>query len=205
MTAPGRRTGRRPGDSGAREAILAAARESFGTAGFRGTTVRAVARAAGVDPALVAYYFGSKDGLFTAAMELPVDPAVLVPRLLSAGFDGLGERVVRTFLTVWDGTPGQGPLLALLRSAVSDERAAGTLRDFLTSAVLGPLAEAAGGPDARLRASLCASQMVGLAVSRYVVQLEPLASADADVLAPLIGAAVDGYLRPALAGPPPPA
>ncbi len=193
MTAP-RRTGRRPGDSGAREAILREARQSFGSAGFSGTTIRGVARAAGVDPALVHHYFGTKDELFAASLELPFDPSVVVPALLAEGLDGLGERVVRTFLGAWDATPGQGPLLALLRSAVSDERAAQSLREFVTRVVLVPLARAAGPDGAELRASLAASQVVGLAVARYVVRLEPLASASADELAPLIGPTLDRYL-----------
>ena len=192
----GRRTGRRPGDSGAREAILSAARHSFGTGGFSGTTIRGVARAAGVDPALVHHYFGTKDELFAAALELPFDPTVLVARLLAGGLDGLGERLARAFLDIWDATPGQGPMLALLRSAVSDERAACSLRDFLTRVVLGPLAAASPAEDAPLRASLAASQMVGLAVARYVVRLEPLASAPPSVLAPLVGATLDRYLSP---------
>ena len=195
MTAP-RRTGRRTGASGTREAILREARASFGAAGFSGTSIRGVARAAGVDPALVHHYFGTKDELFAASLELPLDPSVVVPALLAEGLDGLGERVVRTFLGVWDATPGQGPLLALLRSAVSDERAAQSLRDFVQRAVLGPLARAAGPERADLRASLAASQVVGLAVARYVLRLEPLASATPDELAPLVGATLDRYLSP---------
>jgi AcrR family transcriptional regulator len=194
VTAP-RRTGRRPGDSGAREAILREARQSFGSAGFSGTTIRGVARAAGVDPALVHHYFGTKGELFAASLELPFDPSVVVPALLAEGMDGLGERVVRTFLGAWDASPGQGPLLALLRSAVSDETAAQSLRDFLTRVVLRPLAHAAGPERAELRASLAASQVVGLAMARYVVRLEPLASATPDELGPLVGATLDRYLR----------
>jgi AcrR family transcriptional regulator len=198
LSAP-RRGGRRPGDSGTREAILAAARESFGTLGYAGTTIRGIARAAGVDPALVHHFFGSKDGLFAAALELPFDPATVVAGLLADGVDGLGERVVRTFLGIWDATPGQGPMLALLRSAVAAEGAANTLRDFLTRAVLTPLAAAADGEDdAELRATLAASQMLGIAVARYVVRLEPLASAPADLLAPMVGPALDRYLTAAL-------
>jgi AcrR family transcriptional regulator len=189
------RTGRRPGDSGAREAILDAARRSFGTAGYGGTTIRGVAREAGVDPALVHHYFGSKADLFAAALELPVDPTVFVPQLLAGGLDGLGERLVRFFFSVWDGLPGQGPMLALLRSAVTDEQAAASLRAFLTEVVLGPLARAAGGGGADLRASLCATQMVGLAFGRYVLKLDPLASAGPDVLGPAIGPTLDRYLR----------
>jgi AcrR family transcriptional regulator len=194
VTAP-RRTGRRPGDSGAREAILREARQRFGSAGFSGTTIRGVARAAGVDPALVHHYFGTKDELFAASLELPFDPSVVVPALLAEGMDRLGERVVRVLLGAWDATPGQGPLLALLRSAVSDERAAQSLRDFLTRVVLGPLARAAGPDRAELRASLAASQVVGLAMARYVVRLEPLASATPDELAPMVGPMLDRYLQ----------
>ena len=195
MTAP-RRTGRRPGDSGAREAILREARQSFGSAGFSGTTIRGVARAAGVDPALVHHYFGTKGELFAASLELPFDPTVVVPALLAEGMDGLGERVVRTFLGIWDATPGQGPLLALIRSAASDETAAQSLRDFVTRVVIGPLARAVGVEDAELRASMAASQVVGLAMARYVIRLEPLASASVDELAPRIGATLDRYLQP---------
>ena len=192
-----RPAGRRPGDSRAREDILAAARHAFGTVGFAAATVRGIARSADVDPALVHHYFGSKDRLFAAALELPVDPGQVVPQLVSAGLDGLGERLVRTFLGVWDASPGQGPMLALLRSAVSDPTAARSLRDFITRVVLEPLARAAGGDDtAALRASLAASQLLGLAVARYVVGLEPLASAPADELAPRVGAVLDLHLRP---------
>lgn len=188
------RGGRRRGESGTREAILAAARESFGSAGFSGTTIRGVARTAGVDPALVHHFFGNKEALFGAAMELPFDPAVVVADLLAGGLEGLGERVVRAFLAVWDGTPGQGPMLALLRSAVTDEQAAGSLRAFLSRVLLTPLAQAAADDDPELRANLAASQMIGLAVARYVVQLEPLASAGCDDLARALGPTLDRYL-----------
>ncbi|CAA9340278.1 MAG: Transcriptional regulator, AcrR family [uncultured Nocardioidaceae bacterium] len=196
----GRRTGRRPGDSGAREAILTAARHAFGTVGYGGATIRGIARAAAVDPALVHHYFATKEQLFVAALELPVDPTEVVPRLVEEGRDGLGERLARTFLGVWDATPGQGPMLALLRSAVSDPAAAQSFRDFLTRVVLEPLARACGPSEtAPLRASLAASQLLGAAMARYVVGLEPLASSTVDELAPRLGAALDVHL----AGPEP--
>ena len=188
------RTGRRPGESGTREAILRAARESFGASGYAGTTIRGVAREAGVDPALVHRFYGSKESLFAATLDLPADPSVILPALLGEGLDGLGERVVRTFLTLWDGTPGQGPMLALIRSAAADESAAALLRDFLTRVAMGPLAKAAGGDSPELRATLVASQMLGLAVSRYVLRLEPLASTPADELARHLGPTLDRYL-----------
>ncbi len=127
-------------------------------------------------------------------MELPVDPAVLVPALLAEGTDGLGERLVRMFLGVWDATPGQAPMLALVRSAAAHEQAAALLREFITDAVLGPLARAAAPDRPQLRATLVASQMMGLAMARYVVRVDPLATADADTLAPLIGPSLQRYL-----------
>ena len=195
------RGGRRPGPSGTRAAVLAAAREAFGMQGYGATSVRAVARAAGVDPSLVLHFFGSKDGLFAAAIEWPVDPDVVVAELLAGGADGLGERIVRTFLAIWDASPGQGPMLAMLRSAVSHEDAAGMLRELLLRVLLRPHAVGAGGNDPDLRAALLASQVVGLAITRYVLRLEPLRSASADQLAPLLGPTLQGYLTGALTGP----
>lgn len=188
------RLGRRPGDSGTREAILAAAKEAFGSQGYGATSVRAVARVAGVDPSLVLHFFGSKDGLFEAALALPVDPGALVAAVLEGDRDGLGERVVRAFLGVWDATPGQGPMLAMLRSAVSHEDSAAMLRQLLLRVILRPVAQGAGAPDPDLRAALLASQVVGLAVTRYVLRLEPVASASADLLAGLVGPTLQRYL-----------
>jgi AcrR family transcriptional regulator len=171
------RTGRRPGGGDTRADILAAARASFADKGYDGTSLRSVARAAGVDPALVHRFFDGKPGLFAAAMDLPADPGTLVRGMLDAGLDGLGERIVRTFLGVWDSPPAQERLVALLRAGVSGAEAGAVLRGFLTEAVLEPVAEATGRADGRLRASLVGSQLVGLAVARYVLRLEPLASA----------------------------
>ena len=190
------RGGRRPGDSGTREAILAAARASFAADGFRGTTIRGVARAAAVDPALVHHFFGTKDGLFAAAMELPFDPSALLPTVLGDTLDGAGERIARTFLTVWDATPEQAPMLNLLRSALEHQAAADMLREFLTSVVLRALAERMTGPDAELRASLVAAHVIGIAVARYSLRLEPVAGADVDTLARLVGPALERYLSP---------
>jgi len=190
--------GRRTGDSGTRAAILAAAREAFGAQGYGATSVRAVARTAQVDPSLVLHFFGSKDGLFEAVLALPIDPATVVAGLLAEGSDGLGERVVRTFLAVWDGSPGQGPMLAMLRSAVSHEDSAAMLRDLLLRVILRPLAVGAGGDHPDRRAALLASQVVGLAMTRYVLRMEPVASAPADELAPLIGPTLQRYLTGAL-------
>jgi len=187
-------TGRRPGASGTRDTILAAAKEAFATQGYTATSLRGIARTAGVDPALVTHFFGGKDGLFEAALALPVDPGALVEGLLAGGTTGLGERIVRTFLLVWDSTPGQGPMLAMLRSAVSHEDSADKLRELLLRVLLRPLAGGAGGDDPDRRAALLASQVVGLAMTRYVLRLEPIASASADELAPVMGNTLQRYL-----------
>jgi AcrR family transcriptional regulator len=190
----GQPAGRRPGESGTREAILAAAKEAFATQGYAATSLRSVARTAGVDPSLVTHFFGSKDGLFEAAIALPVEPGALVDGLLAGGVGSLGERIVRTFLLVWDSTPGQGPMLAMLRSAVSHEDSAAQLRDLLLRVILRPLAHGAGGDQPDRRAALLASQVVGLAMTRYVLKLEPIASASPDQLAPVMGKTLQRYL-----------
>ncbi|TCB97977.1 TetR/AcrR family transcriptional regulator [Micromonospora zingiberis] len=190
-----RRTGRRPGNPATREAILDAARATFGQRGFDGSTIRAIASAAGVDPALVHHYFGSKDQLFLAAMQAPVDPRELLPTVLAGDRAGLGERLVRTFLSIWDSPAGTAGI-ALLRSAVSNEWTARLLRDFLTTQVLRRILDHLDVDPAELplRGSLVASQLIGLAMMRHVVRLEPIASAAPDVLVAAIAPTVQRYL-----------
>jgi AcrR family transcriptional regulator len=220
----GRRAGRRAGESGTREAILAAARAQFAGHGYDGATIRAIAAAAGVDPALVHHFYGSKEQLFAAAMQLPVIPSeVLTAALAAAGRDGaasLGQQLVRTALGMWESEEVRSPFLGLLRSAVTSERAAAMLREFITEAILGPVARAAAagaeagagadraaaggsagaavtgqaqaGPE--FRAAIAASQMLGLALARYVLALGPVAAASPDELAAVIGPTLDRYL-----------
>jgi AcrR family transcriptional regulator len=133
------RTGRRPGESGAREAILDAARRAFSEHGYEGATIRGIAARAGVDPALVHHFYGSKEQLFATAMELPFRPSEIIPTLLEGGPDGLGERILRLFLPIWD-EPGVSPFVALIRSASSNQRAAAMLRKFMSQEVIGRLA-----------------------------------------------------------------
>jgi AcrR family transcriptional regulator len=187
------RTGRRPGAGGTREKILAAARADFTEVGFEGATIRGIAGGAAVDPALVLHYFGSKAGVFRAAVEFPVDPAEFIPRLLEPGLDGLGERLVTFFLATWD-SPAGSPLLALIRSVVTNETAAALLRDFVSREVLARLAEAIELDQPQLRASLAASQLIGLAMVRYVVRVEPLASAPPAEVARWLGPTLQRYL-----------
>jgi AcrR family transcriptional regulator len=188
------RTGRRPGVSGSREAILDAARRVFAEHGYQHATIRGVAELAGVDPALVHHYFGKKQELFVAAVRLPVNPVEQLAVVLAEDPDLVGERLVGTFLSIWDNAADRSPLLALVRSAVGDEDAAAMLREFITEEVLGQIARRLGSPDARLRATLVGSQLVGLIMARYIIRVEPLASAPAAQVAAAVGPTVQRYL-----------
>ncbi|SCL37346.1 transcriptional regulator, TetR family [Micromonospora rhizosphaerae] len=190
-----RRTGRRPGKPETREAILAAARTAFAERGFDAASIRAIAAAADVDPALVHHYFGSKDQLFLAAMEAPIDPREVLPKVLAGDREGIGERLVRAFLGVWD-SPAGAAGVGLLRSAVSNEWTARLLREFLTTQVLRRVLDQLEVDPAELplRGSLVASQLMGLAMMRHVVRLEPVASAAPETLVAAIGPTVQRYL-----------
>ncbi|HEY0637019.1 MAG TPA: TetR family transcriptional regulator [Pseudonocardiaceae bacterium] len=192
-TGGGRRKGRRPAGEDTRAALLEAARQVFVEQGYDGATVRSIAAIAGVDAAMVNHWFGGKEALFAAAMRIPVDPTALVDELLGPGPDGLGERIVRRFLGVWDATSG-GALIAMLRSVSSHEPAARMMREFITRVLFGRLVALLGADRPELRAALCGSQIVGLAMVRYVIRLEPLASADVDTVAAAVGPNLQRYL-----------
>jgi AcrR family transcriptional regulator len=195
-----RRTGRRPGKQDTREAILTAARATFAERGFDAASIRTIASAAGVDPALVHHYFGTKEELFRATVAIPFDPAELVPAVLAGGAAGVGERMVRTVLSVWD-SPVGGAAAALLRSAMSNEWTARLLREFLATQVLRRVLDHLGLDPAEraLRGSLVATQIAGLAMMRYVIRLEPVASAEPETLVAAIGPTVQRYLTGDLA------
>ena len=185
----------RPADGGdRRQAILDAARQQFAEKGFAAASVRAIARQADVDPALVHHYFGSKEQVFVAAMELPFDPAERLPQVLAGDPDLLGERLVRLFLGVWGDPAFRTPMLGLVRSAFTSEQGATMLREFVGSALLGRIVAAGDSPDP-LRVQAAAAQLVGLVLLRHVVRLEPLASADDETLVALVAPTVQHYLR----------
>jgi AcrR family transcriptional regulator len=186
------RTGRRPGAGGTREKILAAARTQFGRHGFESTTIRGIASAARVDPKLVLHYFESKEGVFGAAMEFPFDPAAAIPALLEPGLEGLGTRLARFFLEIWD-SPEGARAHALVRSVVTSKTAAALMRDFVSREILARVAQALELDHPQVRASLAASQLIGVAMLRYVVKVEPLASAPSDRLAAWIGPTLQRY------------
>lgn len=190
-----RRTGRRPGNPDTREAILEAARQAFAERGFDKASIRAIAAAAGVDPALVHHYFGTKDQLFLTVMNSPVDPRELLPEVVAGGPEQVGERLVRLFLTVWDSPAGTAGV-ALLRSGMTNDWGARILREFLTSQILRRVMKLLhiDPAEAPLRSSLVASQMAGLAVMRYVIRLEPLASAPPETVVAAIAPTIQRYV-----------
>ena len=198
--AGGRRTGRRPGDTGTREDILTAAREAFAERGYDGATVRGVAHQAGVDPALVYHYFGSKQQLFVAAMELPYEWRQVLPLVLDGPREQIGERLVRTLLTYWE-DPRVSPLFrGIVRSAATDPVAAGMVRRMMAEGPFALLAQHVGTPDADLRAMLMASHVMGIALLRYVLEVEPLASASVDQVSRMVGPVVQRYLATPVGG-----
>jgi AcrR family transcriptional regulator len=187
------RRGRRPGAPDTRAAILAAARTLFADGGFAGTSMRSIATAAGVDAALVHHYFGSKDDLFVAALEIPVDPRERLAEVVAEGPEGAGERLVRVFLAVWDDPDLQLPLLGLARS-ILDPSGQRLLRDGFVPAVLLPVGVALGLDRPEVRMPLVASQVIGLILTRYVFEVEPLASLPPEDLVTIYGPTIQRYL-----------
>jgi AcrR family transcriptional regulator len=154
--------------------------------------MRDVALDAGVDAALVHYYFGSKDGLFVAAMRLPFTPASVIGPLVADGVDGLGERMVARLLGVWD--ENRAALLALVQGATGHPGAAAAVREFISREIVGRVEGAVTADRAALRATLVASQIMGLLAARYIAQVEPLASLPAEEVVPLVGPTLQRYL-----------
>jgi AcrR family transcriptional regulator len=189
------RTGRRPGNQDTREAILAAAREAFADRGFDAASIRSIAAAAGVDPALVHHYFGTKDQLFLDTLQAPFDPGERISAVIAMGTDGVGERLVRMMITLWD-SPAGGPITAILRSAVSNEQFARMMREFLTHRILRRIVRDLDLDPAEgmVRASLVASQVAGLIMARYILKVEPLASMAGEPLAAIVGPTLQRYL-----------
>lgn len=189
-----RRTGRRAGETSTREAILEAARARFALHGYDGASIRAIAADAGVDPALVHHFYGTKERLFVEATRFPAVPSELLASIADRGPEGLGEAIVRAVLGVWESPDSREQTVAILRSAMTNEQAAATIRGFVSAAILRTIGSLVGDDDAEYRASLVASQIVGLGVARYVVRIEPLASADVEDLVAALAPTVQRYL-----------
>ena len=189
-----RTRGRRPGGLDTRSAIVAEARRQFGEVGYGQTTLRNVASAVGVDPRLVLHYFGSKRGLFEAAIELPIDPEVIVNAVLRAEDGDVGTRAAQFMLAVLDDPARRQVFIGLLRAAISDPEATPLIRDVLAERMLLPIARGVGADQPELRAAMMAAQVVGLAVARHIIGIEPLASAPHDVLVRALAPVVRHYL-----------
>ncbi|XVU27439.1 TetR family transcriptional regulator [Actinoplanes sp. CA-054009] len=190
-----RRSGRRPGNQDTRASILEAARSSFAEKGYDKASIRSIAAGAGVDPALVHHYFGTKEKLFLAALNAPINPGELIPQALAGPREQAGERLVRMALSVWD-SPAGAAALAVFRSALSNEWTARLLREFVVTQILRrAVSELVIDPaEAPMRSALVATQIAGLMVTRYVLRIEPLAGADPAVLAAAIGPNVQRFL-----------
>jgi len=187
--------GRRPGPSTTRDAILAAARERFSEQGYDRVRMRDVAADAGVDVALVTYHFGSKDGLFGAALQMPAPMAALMADVLqTGGIEDFGERFLRRVLELWDDETTGGPLVALVRSAMSHPPAAEQLREFVQAELLARIAARLGTPDADRRAALFGSQLIGILLYRHVLRVEPVASMPAAELVERAAPALQRHL-----------
>jgi AcrR family transcriptional regulator len=177
-----------------RDLILAAARAAFAERGFDGASMRDMAGAAGVDQALIHHYFGSKQQLFVATMELPFDPDVVRQMVLAGPRDQLGERIVRFFLGLWEEPVRRQVLLGMVRSALTDPGAAEMVRRFVIEGAVLPLVEEAGVADSAMRATLVGSNLMGLGFARYILCVEPLASAPVETLVRAIGPIIGRYL-----------
>jgi AcrR family transcriptional regulator len=189
-----RRSGRRPGESGTREAIRDAAARQFAELGYDRTSLRSIAREAGVDQKLVAYFFGTKQLLFVEVVKLPFDPAVVVPVVFGGDPEGGGRRIAEFVLGILEDPESRRPLVGLVRAATSEPEAARMVRELLTREVLARIVAELGSDDADFRASLLGSQIVGLLMARYIVRIEPLASLPPEQVAAAIAPNLQRYL-----------
>ncbi|MER6977867.1 TetR/AcrR family transcriptional regulator [Streptomyces carpinensis] len=190
----GRGRPRREEAGDTRDHILTAAREEFSERGYEKTSVRGIAKAAGVDSALVHHYFGTKEQVFEAAIEVAFAPALNASYALAdAPLEGAGERLTRFFFGIWENPTTRTPLLAIVRSAMNNDTAAAVFRRLVASQLLRRIAGRLDTPDAELRAELAAAQLVGCAMLRYVIRLEPLASADVEQIIARVAPVVQGH------------
>ncbi|WP_326548341.1 TetR family transcriptional regulator [Mycolicibacterium sp. ND9-15] len=192
-----RRRGRRQGEPVSRDVVLAAARKRFGAEGYDKTTLRAIARDAHVDPSMVLYLFGSKADLFRESLNVIIDPGALTAAIAGGPDDDpdIGTRMVCAYLRIWQ-SPESGPtMVAMLQSATSNSDAHEAFRGFMQNYVLTAVSgELGGGEQARLRALLAASQLVGAAILRFVMKIAPMATLAEDDLVRLLAPTVTRYL-----------
>jgi AcrR family transcriptional regulator len=195
----GRRVGRRAGSPDTRSEILGAARRQFGARGYDRATMRSIAAEAGVDPSLIHHYFGTKERLFAVSIDIPEQAAEAIKDLVSEDSSQIGRRLAANFFMVWEREEARSSLLGILRSAMGGEdRAVRAFRQFLTKAVVDQVAPRLGGEKPRLRASLMGAHLVGIAIARYVVKLEPIASAPVEDVVDLVAPRIQTYVADAV-------
>lgn len=181
--------------SDTRDRIIDVARRQLAARGFAGASMRAIAREADVDPSLISHYFGDKAGLLVATMQLPFNPIEVISPVLAGPVEGMGVRLVTAFLTAWD--PHRDVFSALLRSTFgSGEPATMPALQVAQNVIATSLRTKIDGPDADIRATLTAAQMIGMASLRYVARIEPLASALIEDVARSYGPAIQELLTP---------
>ncbi|MGW1378835.1 TetR/AcrR family transcriptional regulator [Streptomyces sp. NPDC002446] len=180
---------------GARDRILAAARTEFAERGYDKTSVRGIAKAAGVDAALVHHYFGTKEQVFAAAIELSFAPALTMPDALAGGgADEVGERMARFMFGVWENPVSRPPLLAIMRSALTNDTAAAVLRGLIERRMLQRVAGELDVPDPEFRVQLAAGHLIGIALLRYVIKMDPVASAEPEEIIAMVAPTLQRYL-----------
>ncbi|WP_426998798.1 TetR family transcriptional regulator [Pseudarthrobacter sp. N5] len=192
---PSGRRGRRTGTTGSREQILDTARRLFAEHGFEGTSLRQIARETGVDPAMIHHFFEGKDDLFALSVELPADPAEVLAGVDAQDPQHRAEAIIRAVMRLWE-SPAQHGLVAFIRGTIGSKAKTALLREMVTRTILSRIMTGISGPAAEIsmRSNLVASQMVGLMLVRYVIRLEPLASATHDDVVRLIAPTIQHYL-----------
>ena len=183
-----RRGGRRPGGSSSREKILEVARLAFPANGYAGTSLRGIARDAGVDPSLIVQFFGSKAGLFGAVVEWPFDASQIGAQIREVPTERVGEYTARVFISHWDRDEHRNPIISLIHAALADPAAAAMLREFITVNLTLPMVERVGADRPQFRAALLASQLLGFGLSRYALAFDALISAAHEDLVAALGA-----------------
>jgi AcrR family transcriptional regulator len=188
------RTGRRPGNSGSRDAILDAATRLFAEHGYVATSLRAIAAEAGVDAALIIHFFGTKANLLTAAVKWPFDPETEMERVSARGRRHVGEELVRLVVRTWDREGDRYAIMTLLRAAAVEPTAAELMRAFIQHDLFPPLMRRLKPSHPELRANLASSQLMGLGIARYVLRITPLADMSEDEVVSWVAPNIQRYL-----------
>ncbi|HEY7051359.1 MAG TPA: TetR family transcriptional regulator [Mycobacterium sp.] len=188
--------GRRPGRTDTRNVLVATARRMFADTGYDKTSVRDIAAAAEVDPALIRHYFGNKANLFRATLGWPFEPEQIAERLTGGDSGGLGLRLTQVFFELWEDPDTRAPLLAILRGAATHEESAALARQFIQARLYPQIAMALDGGDGELRVDLAMAQLLGIAYLRHILRVEPVASASVQDLIARAASVVSAHLTP---------